>query len=333
MDKTMIDVTKTAVVREQNFNSPLLSCRYDPGGRFIFAGTQDYRVRRWDLEQEGELVEFDVDAWVRGIAFADGGKTLITAGYDGRLIWWPAQAEKPEPMHVVQAHEGWARGVAVSPDGALVASVGNDRMVRLWDAGDARPVREMAGHESHVYNVLFHPDGTALATGDLLCHAMHWNVESGEQARTWRAESLAKYDTSFRADIGGFRGMAFTPDGKQLACSGITEVTNAFAGVGKPSVVVFDWESGEQVVEHLSKDVPRGCAWGVGFLPDGTVVAASGGTGGFLLFWKPGEAETQHEFKLPDTARDLALSPDGLSLATGHYDGRVRISRVTGKEE
>ena len=36
----------------------------------------------------------------------------------------------------------------------------------------------------------------------------------------------------------------------------------SFAGVGNPSVVQFDWESGKPLIEHLSKGKIRGTAWG-----------------------------------------------------------------------
>ena len=84
--------------------------------------------------------------------------------------------------------------------------------------------------------------------------------------------------------------MTFDKDGKWLACSGITNVSNAFAGVGNPSVVVFDWKEGKQKIEHLSKGKLRGVAWGVAIHSDGTRIAATGGSGGYLLFWKPDSA-------------------------------------------
>jgi hypothetical protein len=34
---------------------------------------------------------------------------------------------------------------------------------------------------------------------------------------------------------------------------------------------------------------------------------------------------------MKDSARDLDLSPDRIHLATAHYDGVVRISRMTAK--
>jgi len=325
-----MDVSKTHVESDFKHERPLMSCRFDPSGRFCFAGSQDYQVWRWTLD-DGKKVALDTDAWVRGFAFAEAGEVLLTVGYDGRLIWWPATSDAPEPLRAVDAHQGWVRAVDVSPDGTLIATVGNDLVLRIWNAADGELVREMRGHETHIYNVAFHPSGKHVVTGDLKCHAIEWEVETGKQLRTWQATSLIKYDTTFRADIGGFRSMRFTADGKRLACSGITNVTNAFAGVGNPSVVVFDFESGKQVIEHLSKAKLRGVAWGLALHQDGSVIASVGGSGGHLLFWKPDSKDEYHHLKLPSDARDLDLHTDGLRLATVHFDGHLRIHRMAAK--
>ena len=178
-----MDATKTYIVHDLAHSSPLISCRFDPSMRFVFAGAQDYRVWRWELAT-GKKTEVPVESWVRGMAFGDDGKTLVTAGYDGRLIWWPLAADKPQPLRSIDQHQGWVRAVAVSPDNSLLASVGNDRLVRLWDMREGTLVREMAGHDSHIYSVAFHPDGKQLATGDLNCNLIGWDVKTGRRART-----------------------------------------------------------------------------------------------------------------------------------------------------
>jgi len=327
-----MDVTKTHITHDLAHNSPLISCRFDPTGKYVFAGAQDYNVWRFEIDSGQKTALESTDSWVRGMAFDHSGKTIVTAGYDGRLIWWPVAGEKPEPLRVVAAHKGWVRSVAVSPDGSLLASVGNDLVVRLWNMQDGTLIREMPGHESHIYNVVFHPSGKRLATGDLMGNLFDWEVDTGKRLRAWKADSLSKFDKTFIATIGGFRSMAFSPDGKFVAAGGITNVSNAFAGIGNPSVVVFDWESGKQQIEHLIKEKPRGVAWGVALHADGTRIAACGGhDGGRVAFWKPDEAEAFHQFKLKNTARDLDLSRDGLRVATAHHDGHVRISRLEAK--
>ncbi len=175
-------------------------------------------------------------------------------------------ADKPEPIREVAAHDGWARMVDASPDGSLIATAGNDRKVKLWNFADGSLVQEFVGHDCHVYNVLFHPDGKSLVSGDLKANLIHWNIETGEQVRKMTAEALCKYDPTFLADIGGFRGLAFDATGTRLVGSGITNVTNAFAGIGNPAIVVYDWETaGVENPVTNSKAKLQGVGWGVVF--------------------------------------------------------------------
>ena len=109
----------------------------------------------------------------------------------------------------------------------------------------AKPIRTLDGHASHVYNVAFHPDGKRLVSCDLKGVVKDWNLNTGTSERELDAKTLWKYDPGFMADIGGARAMTFSADGTQLACAGITNVSNAFAGVGNPAVVLFDWKDGK----------------------------------------------------------------------------------------
>ena len=326
-----MDVTKTHLLKDLTHKGPLISCRFAPGDKYIFTGSEDYKVWRIEIAS-GTEVKFPTDAWVRGLAFLPELDQLITAGYDGRLIWWPMSGDSPTPVRTVEAHHGWVRAVTVSPDGKLVVSVGNDQTVAVFEASSGKLLNRLTGHESHIYNAAFHPaEPGQLVTGDLHCHINHWDLKTGSKVRTWQAESLQKYDKTFVATIGGFRGMTFTSDGKHLLCSGITNVSNAFAGVGNPSVVSFNWSDGKQQIEHLSKGKLRGVAWGVAALPAGIRVATVGGNGGYLLFWKPEDANEFHNMKLKDNGRDLALSHDSSMLAVAHSNGHVSVLRMDEK--
>jgi hypothetical protein len=58
-------------------------------------------------------------------------------------------------------------------------------------------------------------------------------------------------------------------------------------------------------------------------------VGLSGGAiGTFLLFWKPDADKDYFRLNLPSVARDMDLHPDGLQVATAHYDRHVRITRL-----
>jgi hypothetical protein len=325
------DPLQTRQVLELKHSSPLISCALDPSGRFAFAGGQDSLIQRWELATSKRTALAGHKSWVRALAFHPGDGMLFTGGYEGQVLAWRLDAEAPAPERTIDAHRGWVRALTVSPDGKQLATCGNDGLVKVWSTADGKPVREFAGHDCHVYQVAFHPNGQHLASTDLKGIVKHWDLTGGKAVRDLDAKLLHKYDPTFRADIGGARSMAFSPDGTLLACAGITQVTNAFAGVGKPVVVLFDWESGKVKQQLQPKENFQGTAWGVAFHREGFLVGAGGGSGGTLWFWKPDQPQAFHTLKLPGNARDLALHPDGLRLAVPFYENVLRIYEMTPK--
>ena len=326
------DPAKTHVAVEWKYDaSPLIACRFDPQGRYVFASAEDNTVQRWELASGNRTSLAGHESWVRALAFSKDGETLVTAGSDDTLTWWPVAAEQPTPLRSVKAHAGWIRALGVSPDGALLASAGNDLVVRLWNMADGAPVREFAGHEKHVYSALFHSSGEFLLTGDLKGVVHQWEVASGKLVRSFDAKALHSYNGGQYVDFGGVRSLALSGDGKHLACSGLHNASNPLGAVHDPLVLRFDWESQTLVQSHIAADV-KGIAWRSLFHRDGYLVAVSGGsTGGVILFFNAGQDKEYHRFALPSLARDLDLHPDGLQLATAHYDRHLRISKMAEK--
>ncbi len=261
---------------------------------------------------------------LRDLVLGKSQKLMFSGDYAGRILAWRTDADEPRPVLTLEAHRGWVRALAVSPDGTILASCGNDNLVKLWSIPNGEHIRELAGHTCHVYNVAFHPDGKHLISADLKGVVKAWDVAKGEAERELDAKILYKYDPSFLADHGGVRSMTFSDDGSLLACAGITNVSNAFAGVGNPLIVLFDYKSGKQKQQLRPKTPFQGTAWGVVIHPDGFIAGVGGGNGGMLWFWKPDNAQDFFSLKLPNNARDLDLHPDGRRLAVAFFDGAVR---------
>jgi WD40 repeat protein len=321
-----LDPAKTKETRALKHTSPLIGCRFDPSGRYLVASAQDNTLERWNLAN-GECTPLVGHiSWVRGLAFAPQLRLLFSGGYDGRLLAWPLEEAQPYPVRSVQAHSGWIRALAASRDGKLLASCGNDRRVCVWSATDGRLLFDLEGHGSHVYNVAFHPSGRQLASCDLMGVAKRWDLTTGKLLGEMDAAVLHRYDTGFRADIGGARSMTYSPDGSLLALAGITEVTNAFAGVGKPAVLLFDTTTGKRKQLLVPKAAFQGTMWGIVFHPQGNLlVGLASGSGASLFFWTPDQAQAFQALPLKVIARDLDLHADGKRLALAGFDGAARV--------
>jgi WD40 repeat protein len=345
-----IDFKQVRVALELKHPRPLIGCRFDTAGRFLFVSAEDNTLQRYDLWTGKKTALIGHASWVRGIAFSPsvapslpaslvppgpalGGLgaaavppaapfTMVSGDYHGKLIWWDGAAARPAPDQVVDAHDGWVRAVAVSPDGTTVASCGNDHLIKLWSVGDGQFQRALAGHESHVYNVAFHPKENRLVSCDLKGIVKDWDLGAGRAVRELDAKALHKYDTGFRADIGGARGMSFSADGSLLACTGITNVSNAFAGVGNPLVIQFDWKDGKPKLLK-PKEGYQGTGWGVAIHPAGFTVAAGGASNGRIWFWT-GE-ENSHTVEVPASARDMTLHPSGAAVAVAGHNGTAYV--------
>jgi WD40 repeat protein len=323
---------QTHVENELTHKSPLIACRFDPRGRYIFASAEDSTIQRWDLKTGKAAVLDGHESWVFALATRPRGDVMISGGADGQLIWWPASAEKPRPLRRVEAHRGWVRAVAISPDGSIVASCGNDRSIRLWSFADGSILHELPGHAKPVYRLLFTPEGRTLISADLRGLVIEWDHRPGKEGRRLDAGKLYKYDAGQGVDYGGVRDLALSRDGKYLACGGLIEATNPLGAVSNPAIVVFDWQSGKELQLLRPKENVLGLIYGLRYHPSGFLIAASGGNaGGYLWFWKPGQVNEFFKFVLPNTARDMDLHPDGERVATAHHDGKLRISLMGAK--
>ena len=328
-----LDPKQAYIVSQWPHDRPLVACRFDPAGRYVFCGSEDALVERFKLADGARtLLSGGHETWVQAIAFSKDGAQVISGGCDGKITWWDAAADAPTPIRSIEAHQGWIRALRVSPDGTLLASGGNDNMVRLWNVADGTLVRELAGHQRHVYSVAFHPQGQFLLSGDLIGVLKQWDVATGKEVRAFDAKPLHTYEGGQQVDFGGIRALAVSPDGKWLAAGGLYKATNPLGSVHEPLVLLFDWESQKLEKQQIAEGITGGVIWSLNWLADGSLMGlSSGASGGILLFWKPDADKDYHRFGLPNLARDMDLHPDGLQVATAHYDHYVRITRLAAK--
>ena len=293
----------------------------------VFCGGSDFSVYELDLDhtkpEPKELGRHD--SYVTGLALA--GTTLVSGGYDGRLIWW--NVESRSRLRDVLAHSKWIRKVVVTPDGSMFASVGDDMVCRLWDLSSGRLIHELRGHAeltpTHFPSMLFalaiSRDGRRLATGDKVGHIIIWDVDSGQSLATLEAPQLYTWDpVQRRHSIGGIRSLAFSPDGNLLAAGGSGKISNIDHLDGKATVEIFDWKKGERT-HAFASDKFKGLVEHLEFHPTGEWLLAAGGTDkdGFLMFFDVGAKKTLAQEKSPMYVHDLAMKESGDTIyAVGH---------------
>ncbi len=301
---------------------------------------------------------FELGDAVRSLAFTPDGTTLAAAGGNtddfAIHIWDVASGQS---IGTLGGHSGIVWGVAFSPDGKMLASVSSDgtAQVRDWRNGD---ILKVLNFPAEVVSVSFSPDGQSLAVGGVdepqnqVQNAAIWTFS----VDSWKP--LLKFPEYLN-----ITAMAYSPDGKRLVGGGTSRNVQVWrTSDGTP---IFTLNHAHQVSKAaispdgstvatatcetvVNAECTEGGVWlwdlatgrliqklagftdiveNVAFSTDGSsLIAAS--RGGTLRFYGTTNYQTLFEFTSPGGISALALSPDGVLLATGGANGEVHLWKI-----
>ncbi len=125
------------------------------------AGSADHTLVLLDQRREGRVakrLEGHTKA-VRGLAYAPGGKMLVSVSADRTVKSWKVGTGKLE--RTFGNHLGSVNAVAFRPRvaPAFCATASDDKTVRLWQPNIGRMVRIVRGHGSQIFALAFSKDG------------------------------------------------------------------------------------------------------------------------------------------------------------------------------
>jgi WD40 repeat protein len=201
--------------------------------------------------------------------------------------------------------------------GDQLISVGLDKTIRIWDVHTGEPLRVLRppigpGTFGYLFAAALSPDGQTLAVGGyraltpLYDHrVMLISLADGRMLHSLKGHAYAIY------------GLAFSPDGKQLASASHDSTLR-----------IWNVETGQSI--HTLKghtNIVHGVAWS----PDGKKIV-SGSMDGTARIWSAEKGTT--EVTLTGHQGDVlpvAWSPDGRSVATGCKDHQLRLFEPSGK--
>jgi WD40 repeat protein len=243
---------------------------------------------------------------VRALTFTRDGKRLAAAGglpaRKGEVLIWDLAAQSVSLR--MEGHSDCIYAAAFSPDGATLATASYDKLIKLWDAATGKERRTLRDHIDAIYALAFTGDGKRLVTGAADRSVKVWDAATGERL----------YTLSESTD--GVNTIALSPDGKRVAAAGLDKTIRIWSLGEKEGTLRNTLIAHEDAILKL--------AWS----PDGSTIASASADRSIKFFRAADLREVRAITKLPDWAFGMEFAPDGKTLATGFFNGRLEIYEV-----
>jgi WD40 repeat protein len=209
--------------RWQAFSAPAGALAYSPSGAWLAAGGKDGVIRVMNTRNMEVLPPFLAhNGAIRALSFSPDSTRLASGGDDLMVRLW--RLDSPRPVQTLQGHNKRIHAVSFASGGIRLASCAEDATVLVWDLENGKISRRLRVSFGFMNSIAFSPDGAALAGGGTE-NIRVWNANSGKlikaltenmsvARRRLARESLMYYNESILS-------VAFSPDGKVLACGGV----------------------------------------------------------------------------------------------------------------
>jgi WD40 repeat protein len=207
----------------------IYSVVFSPDGASLVSAGRDGTIRFWDVQSgkekqrlEGHKGQRGEPAWINAVAFSPDGKLLADAARDNSVRIWDVAAAKEIHKFTLAPWTGpggapsFAYALAFAPNGKTIALAGPGNGITILEqVSDQWSMRSIEGHQSVVEGVAFSPDGATLASTALDGTIRLWDPATGRQVRRFQEPPGWSIRKQLHRDG---RSLAFSPDGKSLAC-------------------------------------------------------------------------------------------------------------------
>jgi WD40 repeat protein len=270
----------------------VITLAWSADGRRLATVGRDGLVAVWEPATGRILHGFTMRGAI-GVALSADGTVVAGASENGDVIVWDAVSGVQRLAY--PAKVTWRSSVALSADGSLVAAAGDHGF----------EVRRTAGGEL----VADIPDGGSSVRMIFTADNAGLIATRGNAVQIWQFSGKAP--KRILTQEGRVMGIALSPDGSRLA-------TAAYDGV----IALWDLASGRKLRTATHGYIASDLAWSV----DGRVLATLGSHK--LRTWDPTTLDPRREVPAEDV--EVALSPDGTTIATAGRTAMVQMWEATG---
>jgi WD40 repeat protein len=240
---------------------------------------------------------------VYDIAFhADGQRIAVAAGTPGQVgevkIFNVADGALLADLVTV---EDAMFAVAFSPDGAKLAACGADRSIRVFDVATSKEDIHVEDHADWVMDIAWSPDGTKLASASRDKTSKVFDAKTGDALVTFNGHGES------------VNSVAFLADGNSVASSGRNRQVHVWQTADAKEV---------RKIGGFGDDVLR-----IELLPDNRLFSVSADKNARLNNAADGAAVKTYSGHA-EWVYSLAVHPASGLLATGSYDGEIRIWKI-----
>jgi WD40 repeat protein/serine/threonine protein kinase len=277
--------------------------------RVALSGSEDRKLKLWEIASGRCLVSLDVDRPVRASCLSGDGRVALSGNADRTLTLWDPAAGRRRTFagrkgffKGYSSHRSWVSAVCLDRDGHHAISGSYDRMVKLWEAATGRCLRTFKGHKAQVTAVGLNDDGRIAVSGDGDGTLKVWNVTSGRCLHTIKTH-------------GRIASLCLSRDGR-VALSGGSEKT----------LRLWDLSSGR--CERVLSGHHRGVT-SVGLSADG-LFALSGSEDSTVKLWNATTGRCLHTFEGHGAeVTAVCLSADGRLAFSGTSEGVLKLWQLS----